>query len=74
MKIDLTITLGNYEKINDSHENLLTGGFSSTFSISQNHSFGVEPNNCHGGNCSTDCGGNSNNGCNTVAGCGTILK
>ncbi len=68
MKNKITLIFENFEKISESQENSLVGGFSKSFSNQNEISFDQETNNCDGGNCVAGCGGNVK--CNTVAGCG----
>jgi hypothetical protein len=72
-KLKLTASLKGFEKLSESHEKTLVGGFSQSIST-------VGPttiiddsgttNNCQGGNCTRDCGHGQNIQCNTKAGCG----
>ncbi len=68
MKNKITLIFENFEKISESQEHNLVGGFSKSFSNQNEISFSEETNNCHGGNCVKGCGP-FNSGCNTVVGC-----
>ncbi len=69
MKNKITLIFENYEKISESQEHNLVGGFSKSFSNQNEISFNEETNNCNGGNCVSGCGVKGNYGCNNVAGC-----
>ncbi len=69
MKNKITLIFENFEKISESQEHNLVGGFSKSFSNQNEISFSRETNNCIRGNCFSGCG-DENIQCNTVAGCG----
>jgi len=68
----MTLIFQNFEKISESQEQNLVGGFSKSFSNQNGISFSEETNNCHGGNCASGCGP-TNIGCNVTAGCNKQL-
>lgn len=70
LKIKTTIVLKGFEKISESQEKKLLGGFSNTISGPGTGLDDGASNNCSGGNCVSGCGSGSNASCNTVAGCG----
>ena len=75
MKNKHLLILNSLDKITENHEESLVGGFSKSFSFQvRETSVGGPTDNCFGGNCTSGCGTNGNKGCNSVAGCGTILK
>lgn len=70
IKYKTTVLLSGFEKISESHEKQLVGGFSHTIT---DPSTGIDPddgttNNCQGGNCTYKCGTGQNLNC--VKGCG----
>ncbi|GEM_PF-1141901 len=68
MKKKKTIIYENFEKISESQENNLVGGFSTSFSNQAQVRFDIDTNNCKI-NCIPACRP-ENSGCNTIASCG----
>lgn len=73
-KINVTFDIANFEPLSENNENKLVGGFSVSLSGRGGGTNTITDNNCHGGNCDTNCGGGQNINCNTVSGCGVIIK
>lgn len=51
----------------------LKGGFSQSFSGSEDSLNDGTSNNCLGGNCAVNCDSGQNNSCNTAVGCGKFF-
>ena len=76
-QVNLALKIKNFEHISENSESKLIGGFSTSISMSSTDENNLEiiSNNCHGGNCTTGCGGwPTNDYCNSVSGCGEIQK
>lgn len=71
LKIKTILVLNDFEKISESQEKKIVGGFSQSFSgPTDGLDDGGTTNNCQGGNCRAGCGTGQNIQCNTYQGCG----
>jgi hypothetical protein len=63
--------IGHFDPIVETSQQQLTGGFSTSVTVSAGVTFAVDDNNCNGANCTSGCGSGQNLiSCNTRMGCG----